>query len=96
MVCNGGLQFSVKCNRNFLQKSSATFCKKGLQKTQIILSTIIGREVQIRKLHTEKIIFPLDNDRHGIRLDAYVEEEQTDILSGDIFDIEPENKRREE
>ena len=68
----------------------------GPKTAQIILSTIIGRKIQIRKLHAEKIIFPSDTYRHGIRLDAYVEEEQTDIFSGNIFDIEPENKRREE
>ena len=67
----------------------------GPRTAQIILSTIISREVQIRKLHAEKIIFPSDTDRHGIRLDAYVEEGQTDVSPGDIFDIEPENKRRE-
>ena len=67
----------------------------GPRTAQIILNTIIGREVQIRKLHAEKIIFPSDTDRHGIRLDAYVEEGQTDVSPGDIFDIEPENKRRE-
>ena len=67
----------------------------GPRTAQIILSTIIGREVQIRKLHAEKVIFPPDTDRHGIRLDAYVEEEQTDVSQGDVFDVEPENKRND-
>ena len=65
----------------------------GPRTAHIILSTVIGRNVQIRKLETEKIILSADTDRHGIRLDAYVEEAQTDVSQGDYFDIEPENKR---
>lgn len=62
---------------------------------RILISTIIGRDIKIRKLETEKVFLPPDTDRRGIRLDAYVEEEQTDVSQGDYFDIEPDNKRNE-
>ena len=62
---------------------------------RILISTIIGRDIKIRRLETEKAFLPPDTDRRGIRLDAYVEEEQTDVSQGDFFDIEPDNKRNE-
>ena len=67
----------------------------GPRTAEIILSTIIGRDVHVSKVHVEKVFPSDDTDLHGIRLDAYVEEEHADVSKGDIFDIEPENKRTE-
>ncbi len=67
----------------------------GRRTAQIMLSTIIGRDVKIRKLHAEKMILPPDPGLHGIRLDAYVEEDRADIENGEVFDIEPDTKVRE-
>ncbi len=67
----------------------------GRRTAQIMLSTIIGRDVKIRKLHAEKMILPLDPSLHGIRLDAYVEEDRADIENDEFFDIEPDTKVRE-
>ncbi|MBP3899836.1 MAG: hypothetical protein J6D53_00005 [Blautia sp.] len=67
----------------------------GPRTAEIILSTIIGRDVHVSKVHVEKVFPSDDTDLHGIRLDAYVEEEHADGSKGDILDIEPENKRAE-
>ncbi|MBQ9064383.1 MAG: hypothetical protein IJ123_02935 [Blautia sp.] len=65
----------------------------GPRTAEIMLSTIIGRDVHVSKVHVEKVFPSEDTNLHGIRLDAYVEEEHADVSKGDIFDIEPENKR---
>lgn len=67
----------------------------GPRTAEIILSIIIGRDVHVSKVHVEKILPSEGTDFHGVRLDAYVEEEHADVSKGDIFDIEPENKRTE-
>ncbi|MBQ8306750.1 MAG: hypothetical protein IJX90_11110 [Blautia sp.] len=60
-----------------------------------ILELILNREVIVRKVHAEKVIIPLNPDLHGVRLDAVIEAEQTEVSPGDVYDIEPENKQRE-
>ena len=41
------------------------------------------------------MILPPDPSHHGIRLDAYVEEDRADTENGEFFDIEPDTKVRE-
>ncbi|MBQ8306487.1 MAG: hypothetical protein IJX90_09775 [Blautia sp.] len=60
-----------------------------------MLEIILNREVIVRKVHAEKVIIPFDPSLHGVRLDAVIEAEQTEVSPGDVYDIEPENKKRE-
>ena len=60
-----------------------------------ILEIILDREVNIRKVHAEKVILPSNPSLHGIRMDAVIEEGRTEVSPGEIFDVEPDNKRRD-
>ena len=58
-----------------------------------ILETILHREIRIKSVNPEKTIWSSDTDFHGIRLDAYIEEEGTaDISPGNVYDLEPDQK----
>jgi predicted transposase/invertase (TIGR01784 family) len=41
------------------------------------------------------VIFPSKPGLHGVRLDAFIEEEGTDVAPGSIYDLEPEKKAGE-
>lgn len=68
---------------------------------RILLSTILGKQIRRVKIIPQKSILGLDSDRHGIRLDAYIETVKDDMLpegeifdakiNSDIYDIEPNN-----
>lgn len=71
---------------------SEEFCR-------ILLKTILGRDIRRLKIIPQKNILGIDTDKHGIRMDAYIEEypEEENIsdsalcadIQPDIFDIEP-------
>lgn len=74
-------------------------CEGGAEFARILLSTILGKPVRKIKVIPQKSIPGIDTDRHGIRLDAYIED-VSDELTGqeldaqvipDIYDIEPDN-----
>ena len=60
-----------------------------------ILETIFQREIRIKKVQSEKVVWPTNPELHGIRLDAYIEEEAAAVELGNIYDIEPEKKSGE-
>ena len=57
-----------------------------------ILETIFHRKIKIKNVQSEKVVWPTNPDLHGIRLDAYIEEEAAAVELGNIYDIEPEKK----
>lgn len=72
---------------------------------RILLSTILGKTVRNVSIIPQKNILGIDTSRHGIRMDAYIEDiSEVDSIPGidaidaqvtpDIYDIEP-NKRYE-
>lgn len=72
---------------------------------RILLSTIFGKPIRKVNIIPQKNILGIDTNRHGIRLDAYIEDiSEMESISGvetidaqvspDIYDIEP-NKRYE-
>ena len=76
------------------EDSGEEFCR-------ILLSTILGRPIRNVRITPQKNILGIDTNRHGIRMDAYIEEipEETfpnascidaEIIP-DIYDIEPNN-----
>ena len=62
---------------------------------KIILETVIQRKVRVGKINAEKVILPDRPGYHGIRMDAFIQEDAVDISRGDVFNIEPENKQYE-
>lgn len=74
--------------------------KEGPEFCRILLSTILGRPIRNVRIIPQKNILGIDTDRHGIRLDAYIEdvsEADNSIFPNeidaqiipDIYDIEP-------
>lgn len=74
--------------------------KEGPEFCRILLSTILGRPIRNVRIIPQKNILGIDTDRHGIRLDAYIEDvsevdnsifpnEIDAQIIPDIYDIEP-------
>ena len=70
---------------------------------RILLGTILGRPIRKVRITPQKNILGIDTDRHGIRMDAYIEDiSDGNAQSGggmadaeiipDIYDVEPNNR----
>ena len=59
-----------------------------------ILAPVLQREVKVKSVSAEMAVFPHAPGKHGIRMDAYVEENNADVTGGTIYDLEPENKEQ--
>lgn len=74
----------------------------GEEFVRILLKTILGKTIRRVKIVPQKNILGIDTNKHGIRLDAYIEEVADDIfpageildakITSDIYDIEPNQK----
>ena len=80
----------------FLFQQLVSQGEDGEEVCRILLSTILGRP--IRKVHVvpQKNVLGIDTDRHGIRMDAYIEDVSEEALNEidakvipDIYDLEP-------
>ena len=66
---------------------------------RILLSTILDKNIRKVKITPQKNILGVDTDRHGIRLDAYIEDISDELVGNtadaevipDIYDVEPNN-----
>ena len=82
---------------NFLFQEMVSGEEDGEEFCQILLKTILNRSIRKVKVVPQKNILGVDTDRHGIRLDAYIEEERQSNqeeeldaeVTSDIYDIEP-------
>lgn len=71
----------------------------GAEFARILLGTILGRHIRKVRVIPQKSIPGFDTDKHGIRLDAYIEDVSDELLANqvdaevipDIYDIEPDN-----
>ena len=70
--------------------------EEGEEFVRILLSTILDKEIRKVRIIPQKNILGTDTDRHGIRLDAYIEdlsdksEDAADVeVIPDIYDVEP-------
>lgn len=52
-----------------------------------ILETVLQREVRIGKITSEKVLISQTPGRHGIRIDAFIQEDAVNISGGDVFDL---------
>ncbi len=84
---------------NFLFQQMLLQEEDGEKFARILLKTILGKPVRNLKIVPQKNVPGVDVDRHGIQLDAYIEE-VVDELNGEmvdaeitpnIYDIEPNN-----
>ena len=72
----------------------------GEEFTRILLSTILGKRIRKVKVVAQKNILGIDTDKHGIRMDTYIEdisdEPDMELIDAevvpDIYDVEPNNK----
>ena len=89
---------------NFLFQQVLMQEEDGEKFARILLSTILGKKIRNVKITSQKNILGIDTDRHGIRLDAYIEDvsdadnpnlADAEIIP-DIYDIEPNNSYEKE
>ena len=84
---------------NFLFQAVLSDEQEGEEFARILLSTILGKHIRKVKIVPQKNILGLDTDKHGIRLDAYIEDvsdeldsNQADVeLVRNLYDLEPNN-----
>ena len=84
---------------NFLFQSMLADEQDGETFVRILLSTILGKKIRKVKIVPQKSILGTDTDKHGIRLDAYIEDISNEVNTNladveiipDIYDIEPNN-----
>ena len=57
-----------------------------------LLRIILGKEVGRLEVIPQKIYYGSDTDRHGARLDVYLEECDDDLDNATIYDLEPESE----
>lgn len=89
---------------NFLFQEMLSQDEDGEEFARILLSTILGKQIRKVKITPQKNILGIDTNKHGIRLDAYIED-VSDELTGnladaevirDLYDIEPNNAYEKE
>ena len=80
---------------NFLFGTAVSNDEYGPLIAGTILETIFHRKIKIKNVQSEKVVWPANPELHGIRLDAYIEEENAAVELGNIYDIEPEKKSGE-
>lgn len=90
---------------DFLFQELVTREEKGERFCQILLSTILEKEIENVKVVPKKSVLGFNTGRHGIKIDAYIEADSSDTVSGksiedikvqtDIYDIEPNEYQTE-
>ncbi len=68
----------------------------GEEFTRELLRIILGKEVGKLEVIPQKIYYGSDTDRHGARLDVYLEETEEPLENATIYDLEPEGEGKEE
>ena len=76
---------------NFLFGAAMDNEESGKLIAEAILTTLFHRDLKIKKINPEKTFWPPSEKFHGVRLDAYIEEESAEVLPGNIYDLEPDN-----
>lgn len=78
---------------DFLFGSVVAFPKIGEQFVRILLKTIFGREFKFLSVTAQKVLYGVDSNLHGARLDVYIEPEEKDVEDRiTVYDIEPDQK----
>ena len=80
---------------NFLFSTAIDHDEFGPALAKTVLETILQRQVTIGRIISEMVIVPEKPGLHGIRLDAFIQEDAVDVAGGEVFDLEPDNKSGE-
>lgn len=76
---------------DFLFGAVVTYPQVGEQFVRVLLKTIFGREFKHLSVTAQKVLYGSDTDRHGARLDVYLEPEVEDFEErATVYDIEPD------
>lgn len=78
---------------NFAFGKLVTHPEYGTQFCKDILQIILNRKVGKIQIIPQRVYYGADTDKHGVRLDVYVEEEDA-VESDTIYDIEPDKNDR--
>jgi predicted transposase/invertase (TIGR01784 family) len=65
----------------------------GEEFTRDLLRIILGKEVGKLTIIPQKVYYGTDTDKHGARLDVYLEEDE--LENATIFDLEPESEEKD-
>ncbi|MCM1538893.1 MAG: Rpn family recombination-promoting nuclease/putative transposase [bacterium] len=71
---------------DFLANSLTSHAVYGEPAARCILECILGRKIGKLKVTPQRAVPGEDTDKHGIRMDVYLDEED-----GELFDLEPDN-----
>lgn len=83
---------------DFLFWAVVNYPEIGVRFVRELLQTIFHRDFGELKITAQKVYYGRDTDRHGARLDVYLEEKDIQALAGtgSIFDVEPDQKDDEQ
>lgn len=76
---------------DFLVNSLTSHQVYGEPAARCILECILGRKIGKLKIIPQRFVQGEDTDKHGIRMDVYLDEED-----GELFDLEPDNNSGKE
>ncbi|MCM1537551.1 MAG: Rpn family recombination-promoting nuclease/putative transposase [bacterium] len=76
---------------DFLANSLTSHAVYGEPAARCILECILGRKIGKLKVTPQRALPGEDTDKHGIRMDVYLDEED-----GELFDLEPDNNDGED
>ncbi|MDO4337970.1 MAG: Rpn family recombination-promoting nuclease/putative transposase [Eubacteriales bacterium] len=80
---------------DFLFGTMVTYPEIGESFVREILKTIFQRNFGSLTVISQKVYYGSDTDKHGARLDVYIEEENPDD-GAIVYDVDPENKTDQE
>ena len=80
---------------DFLFNKMVSHPEYGEEFIRDLLRIILEKEVGKLEVVPQKIYYGSDTDKHGARLDLYLEEEEN-LENATIYDIEPESDNKEE
>ncbi len=81
---------------DFLFNKMVSHPEFGEEFARELLRIILGKEVGKLEVISQKIYYGSNTDRHGARLDVYLEETEELLENATIYDLEPEGESKEE
>lgn len=81
---------------DFLFGSVVTYPEIGERFVKILLKTIFGKEFKHLSVTAQKVFYGADMNRHGARLDVYLEPDEAEDGQAAVYDIEPDRNSGDE
>ena len=80
---------------NFLFTELMNDPEHRIEFAELLLGTILNKKVSVITVVAQQVIGGTDADKHGIRLDAYIEPESEGTEKTVIYDIEAETRQND-